>query len=207
MLSVLAVTSVVVGAGSFSALADVPEALTTPIDSEPAIVLADNAGAALASSDLLLSVDVGVDLWGQSELFGATLWQDESFESVLATDLSYQTSLTSENDHGLLLESAVIDLGPPLHIDYDSVSSTLSTAAPRGQTAGDGTGTNASIRTPWAGRLTVNESLSPVGVDPAVDAGGYFSISISTAPAPGAIALALLGLGLVGAFRAADRRS
>ena len=84
----IAVALAVAGAGSFSTFADVPEASLTPIYPQPTASLTDDASASLASSDLLLSSDVGVDLWGQSELFGATLWQDASFESVLATDLS-----------------------------------------------------------------------------------------------------------------------
>ena len=206
----LAMALVMVGTVSFSAFADIPEALSTVSGAEPVAVLANDAGATLASGDLLLSVDVGVDLWRQTGAFGDVLWQDTAFESVLATDASYQGSLAADMQGGLLLESTAINLGPPIYTDYDAVTpspTTSSVSAPTGQATGDGTGQNTTFRTPWSGRLTVDQSLAPVAVDTSVDEGGYFSISISTAPAPGALVLALLGFGLVGAFRAADRRS
>lgn len=201
----------VAGASSATTYADVPEASLAPVYSQPTISLSDDAGTSLTSSDLLLSADVGVDLWGQSELFETVIWQDAGFESVLATDLSYQTADSSARDERLWLDSTVKDYRAPVHINYDSISVSRTavsvTPVDPGPPSDDQPGPFVSLRAPWSGRVTVDQSLSPVVVNPAVEVGGYFSIGVATAPAPGAIVLALLGLGLVGAFRAADRRS
>jgi len=204
----LAMAMVMAGVVSWSAFADVPESLSASQGAQPVVALTDDVSLTLSSSEMLLAVDVGMDLWDQSGLFGDTIWQDAAFESVLATDTSYQDSLATDLDGRLLLEAATIGLGPPIQTAYEAVApapTTASVSAPSGQSAG--TSTNTTYRTPWSGRLSVDDSLAPVAVDTPVDEGGYFSISISTAPAPGAVVLALLGLGLVGAFRAADRRS